>query len=416
MAPRVATIAFGVVLAAAIVLRVWFVLNLPFGQAVVGRLEGLNDEPAHFNYVRYLVEHRAFPVQTRHVAEPGAFERADFEYYQPPLYYLLCAPLVAVAGERAGLTLCRALSLLSALLSLLVLSRILALLGLGPAARQAGVAFAALLPVHVYFTSVVSNDGLSWLIALLITHELLRRAPGAAPSATDERRSAGMEADVRLGVLLGVGMLTKTALVIFYPVALLVYAQIERREPGRRVLAGALVAIGVSLLFAAPWYARNLMLYATPFALEVGFGPPEPGRWSLIAQANAAAGTIRSFWLPMRHLDATLPVVALRALGAILVAVHATVALGFLARRIPLDGPTFMAAALLAANIAGHVSLNLMWGESEGRFLLPALGPLVFLFVAPVFTWLSKRKDGERLAWIYLILVAAHPYLFLALA
>ena len=121
MTSRVATVLYAGVLGAAIVLRASFALMLPLGQTVAGRLEGLNDEPAHFNYVRHLVEHRTFPVQTRHVAEPGAFERADFEYYQPPLYYLLCAPLVAVAGDPAGLTLSRTLSMCCALVSLRVL-------------------------------------------------------------------------------------------------------------------------------------------------------------------------------------------------------------------------------------------------------------------------------------------------------
>ena len=413
MTPRAATILFAVVLGAAIVLRVWFVLALPFGQTVAGRLEGLNDEPAHFYYVRYLVEHRALPVQTRHVAEPGAFERADFEYYQPPLYYLLGAPLVAFAGEETGLMLCRALSLLCALGSLVVLSRVLALLGLGVPARRAGVAFLAVLPVHAYFTSVVSNDSLCWLIALLITHELLGRARAGPPMAKGGGK--GITADARLGVLLGLGMLTKSALAVFYPVALLVCAVIERREGRRRALAAALIAIGLSLLLAGPWYARNVTLYGSPFALEVGFGPPEPGRWTLIAQAHAVAGTIRSFWFPMQHLDHTPAVTALRALGAILVAFHATAVLRFLARRMPFDAPTITAVALLAVVIGGHVGLNLAWGESEGRFLLPALGPLVFLLVAPVFEFLARRRSGERLAWIYLILLAAHPYLFLAL-
>lgn len=416
MSPRAATITFACALAAALLVRVYLVLALPFGQSVAGRLEGLNDEPAHFSYVRYLVEQRAFPVQTRHVAEPGAFDRADFEYYQPPLYYLLCAPLVAVAGEAAGLTLCRALSLLCALLSLLVLSRVLALLGLGASARRAGVVFAALLPVHVYFTSVVSNDSLCWLIALLVTYELLTRARAEPPVTTGPPVGEGMMADLRLGILLGLGMLTKSGLAIFYPVALLVYAVIERRDPGRHVLAGALVAIGVSLLIAGPWYVRNVMLYASPFALEVGFGPPEPGRWSLIAQAHAAAGTVRTFWFPMQHLEARSAVVALRAVGAILLALHASMALGFLARRLPLDAPTFVAVSLFAGVAGSYVALNLAWGESEGRFLLPALGPIVFLFVAPVFAFLARWKVGEWLAWIYLILLAAHPYLFLVLA
>jgi len=411
MTPRVATVLHAGVLAAAIVLRVCFTLTLPFGQTVAGRLEGLNDEPAHFNYVRYLVQHRALPVQTRHVAEPGAFERADFEYYQPPLYYLLCAPLVAFVGDHAGLTLCRALSLVCALLSLVVLSRILALLGLGATARQAGVAFAALLPVHVYFTSVVSNDGLSWLIALLITHELLRRVGQSAAATT---QAGGIGPDVRLGVLLGLGMLTKSALAVFYPVALLAYAVL--RLDRRRALAGATIALVISLAIAGSWYARNVMVYGSPFALQVGFGPPEPGRWSLLAQAHAAAITIQTFWSPMQHVPATPSALVLRMLGIALVALHATAALGFMAKRLPLDRPTLVAGALLAVVVAGHVALNLTWGESEGRFLLPALGPIVFLVVAPVFAWAAARRNGERIAYAYCVLLAAHPYVFLMFA
>ncbi|MGH7731315.1 MAG: hypothetical protein ACRENJ_08705 [Candidatus Eiseniibacteriota bacterium] len=411
MTPRAATILQAAVLGAALAIRVGFVLALPVGERVVGRLEGLNDEPAHFAYVRYLAERRTFPVQTGHVAEPGAFERADFEYYQPPLYYVLCAPMVAVAGERAGLTLCRALSLICALLSLVVLARVLALLGLGESARRAGVAFAALLPVHAYFTSVVSNDGLTWLMALLLTHELLRRVRMEPPPTT---RRAGAAADLRLGVLLGAGMLTKSALFVFYPIALLAYALEERQGGPRRAVQGALIALAASLLIAGPWYARNVVLYGSPFALEVGFGPPEPGRWSLLAQAHAAAITVRTFWFPMQHLGESPVIDWLRALGLLLVALHATAALGYLARRLPLDPPTIVAGALLAAVVAGHVALNLTWGESEGRFLLPALGPLVFLVAAPVFAWAAGRKDGEWRAWAYLVLLAIHPYLFLA--
>jgi 4-amino-4-deoxy-L-arabinose transferase-like glycosyltransferase len=415
MSSRAATARFAALLGAAILLRVWLALALPFGQTVSGRLEGLNDEPAHYNVVRHLVERRSFAVQTRHVAEPGAFARADFEYYQPPLYYLLCAPLVAAAGERAGVMACRLVSLACGLLSLVVLSRVLAQLGLRPAPRRAGVVFVALLPVHAYFTSVVSNDGLCWLIALLLTRELLARARGDSAGGRAARGRSGLGADLRLGALLGLGMLTKSALVVFYPVALLGYALIERRGPGRRVLAGALVALSVSLVIAGWWYVRNVMVYGSPFAMEVGFGPPEPGRWNLFVQAHAAAGTVRTFWFPMQHLEGTGAVTALRAVGALLLAVHASAALAYVARRVPFDAPTFVALALLAATTASYVGLNLMWGESEGRFLLPALGPLVFLFVAPVFAWTARRPDGARLAWVYLVALAVHPWLFLAL-
>ncbi len=411
MTPRAATALFGTLIGVALSLRVAMVLVLPFGQTVAHRLEGLNDEPAHYRYVQHLVERRAFAVQTRHVAEPGAFERADFEYYQPPLYYLLCAPLVALAGEGAGVAVCRWLSFAFGVLTLVVLARVLARLGLAEAPRRAGVAFAALLPVHAYFTSVVSNDALCWLIALLLTRELIARAAGDA----GDPRAGGTRADLRLGVLLGLGLLTKSALALFVPLALLVVARLEPPLPGRRPWRAALVVLGSALLLAGPWYARNVALYGSPFALEVGFGPPDPGRWSVLAQAHAAAGTVRTFWFPMQHIEGSAAAVALRVLGALLVAVHATAALAFLTRRLPWDRPTFVALALLAGVIAGHVALNLTWGESEGRFLLPALAPIALLFAAPVFAFAARRKRGGRLAWTWLVLVAAHPYLFLLL-
>jgi len=395
-------------LVVALAVRVVFVLVLPFGQTVAHRLEGLNDEPAHFAYVRYLAEHRALPVQRHHAAEPGAFARADFEYYQPPLYYLVCAPLVGVAGERLGLILSRKISFLAGLASLLVLWSILERLGLSDGARRAGVVFAAFLPVHVYFTSVVSNDGLCWLLALMLARELLMRAQGEAPGA----------ANLRLGILLGLGMLTKSALAVFYPVVVLACLLGARREPGRRALGrallGALVAIGVSVLLAGPWYARNLHLYGSPFALEVGFGPHEPGRWSLTAQAHAALATLRSFWFPMQHIASQPMVRALRALELLLAAAHVAALAWFLRRQ--LEPPVVVALALLATAFASHIALSFAWGESEGRFLLPALGSIVYIIAAPVFALAARRKSGERLAWIYLIALAVHPYLFLAFA
>ena len=79
MTSRAAIVPFALLLTAAILLRIVFVFAVPLGPVVERRLEGLNDEPAHLNYVRYLVEHRSLPIQTGHVRQPGAFGRGDFE-------------------------------------------------------------------------------------------------------------------------------------------------------------------------------------------------------------------------------------------------------------------------------------------------------------------------------------------------
>src|SRR5512144_3415764 len=93
-------------IALGVVLRLWLPLALPLGDVVRNRLQGLNDEPAHFRYVEYVATRHALPVQTHRFEEPGAFGRADFEYHQPPLYYLLCAPLDSLAGPSRGLLAC----------------------------------------------------------------------------------------------------------------------------------------------------------------------------------------------------------------------------------------------------------------------------------------------------------------------
>jgi hypothetical protein len=71
--------------------------------------------------------------------------------------------------------------------------------------------------------------------------------------------------------------------------------------------------------------------------------------------------------------------------------------------------------AILGVTLASHLALSLRWGEAEGRFLLPALAPIVYLIVAPVHAVAARIGWGERMVWIYALALAAHPYLFLAL-
>ncbi|MEK7823437.1 MAG: hypothetical protein AAB290_00175 [Candidatus Eisenbacteria bacterium] len=42
--------------------------------------------------------------------------------------------------------------------------------------------------------------------------------------------------------------------------------------------------------------------------------------------------------------------------------------------------------------------MGLSWSDVGGRFLMPALAPIAFLLVAPVFALAGRWKGGERLA------------------
>jgi hypothetical protein len=60
------------------------------------------------------------------------------------------------------------------------------------------------------------------------------------------------------------------------------------------------------------------------------------------------------------------------------------------------------------------VRLNLLWWDSEGRYLYAAFAPIVFFMTVPVCGLLDK-KGKERLAPLYLGVLAFHPYLYILL-
>jgi 4-amino-4-deoxy-L-arabinose transferase-like glycosyltransferase len=412
MPARGPSAAFVPLLALAFAVRLFLVAAVPTtAPSVAHRLEALEDEPAHLNYIRFLATHRAFPVQTHAAREPGWVQRGDYEYWQPPLYHILCAPIDAAAPDGYGVYACRLLSFVFGSLSLLVLWRILALLDWPDSCRRLGVVFVALLPTNSYYTSLVTNDSLCWLIALLLVRESLVLLDGARAGGPP----AGPWRLARIALLLAAGMLTKGAIAIFYPLFLAEFAWLAWRTGRWGVWGGGLVALLLSAAIASPWYARNLATYGSLFATEVGFGAPDPVRSVGSRIYHIIGGTIRYFWFPSSHI-LPLPIVrTIRALGGVIVLLHGAIALAYV-RRPGLDARGGILTGLLGLALAAHVRLNWTWIEPEGRFLFPALATIAFLFVRPTWALLERFRWGEAAAWIWLTLVAIHPWILLAFA
>src|SRR5215472_18487759 len=72
---------FRTVLVAGFLCRLAFVFLTPIYYAP--------DEQPHINYIKYISEHNAFPVLTTKLGDPAN----EWEYCQPPLYYLLLVPV-----------------------------------------------------------------------------------------------------------------------------------------------------------------------------------------------------------------------------------------------------------------------------------------------------------------------------------
>lgn len=294
------------------------------------------DEPAHYNYIAHIASTGTLPVlqmgdydqsalatllATR-FAPSTAVAKLRYENYQPPLYYLTAAPVYWASGGSVRAlrfyNICLGfISLLLLYLSLEIVFPNKPLIPLG------ATAFAALLPMHVAVNAAVNNDVLAEMLlmgaALVLLHWMRPYYTETLPSTIPT--VPGMKADARrhdrnhlllLGVLLGLGMLTKIYAYAVLPIFAAVVVWTAWRRQRSRVAFGngvrlALLLAVPALLLAAPLWARNVGLYGAWDFLGLHWhdlvvaGQPTTRSWiatngSLNYFERAFSLTFRSFW------------------------------------------------------------------------------------------------------------------------
>ncbi len=225
--------------------------------ALAGPLMWGYDAWGHVAYVLYLDLYRALPW-----ADQG------WSYFHPPLHYLIGWLLAQV---RSGEWLMRGLMLWGSLASLLT-AGCAAWLARSAFPTRPGLgllAFAAVacLPVHYYMSPMPGNE---------LTATLLGAAALTSFVANELSARRSLAVDGLTGVLLGLGLLTKfsglvTAVALLAALGVGALLEPARRAALRRAgLRGALIG-AVALLLAAPYYARNLATFGTPFELSRGY-------------------------------------------------------------------------------------------------------------------------------------------------
>ena len=116
-----------------------------------------NDEQAHLRYVQHILADKRLPNLNNYPTE----NPAGNEYFQPPLFYTLLAPLIALAQDPIHqLRIGRLFSILLWLAAFYFTYKILALIRLSGWISTSIIAFVALLPSYVVNSSVVTNDAL----------------------------------------------------------------------------------------------------------------------------------------------------------------------------------------------------------------------------------------------------------------
>jgi 4-amino-4-deoxy-L-arabinose transferase-like glycosyltransferase len=379
------------------------------------------DEPAHYNYIRYLAENRRFPVlqmgdyphaylkeiKGRRFPPDLSIDSIRYEYHQPPLYYLLGAP-VYLLGQGDLLPL-RLLSLsLGAGVVLLAYATTRRIYPDKPALALATAAFVAFLPQHLATVSQAGNDVLAELLFALVLYHLVGWLQNR------ESKIANRRPAITLGCLLGLILITKTTAYIAVPLAtgVLVWRWLRDRAPARRILAElAWVAVPAALI-ALPWYARNLTTYGWPDFLglqrhdAVVVGQLRLSEY--LAQFGAASYlhrlvefTFKSFWgvfgwqgvfMDSRIYLALAILCGIAAGGLALRILRRQPSIGNTQRaRCPQSAmpkayvvgnpqPLWLLAATVLLTLLVYAGYNLEFVQHQGRYLFTALIPLAIFF------------------------------------
>ena len=421
---RTEYVLLGLLLAAYLALGALFAVRTPPWQAP--------DEPAHYNYVRQLVEGQ-LPV-----IEPEDWDQAylsqivgaefapafpvdgiTYEDWQPPLYYLLQAPIYALTG--GSLT---AMRLLSVALGagVVALAYVVGQAVFGRVASALAVAaFVAFLPQHLAILGSVNNDALSELIIAAILALLVTPWPEApAAGGRAERRRL-----LALGLLLGAGFLTKGQAYLMAPVVGVFLLVRYWPRPGRSprpvwsMASPLLWVFAPALLMGAVVWGRNAAVYGGLDVLaraahdEVVVGQPRTAEW--LAQyglagtlSRFARTTFVSFWGQFGWMAAPLPgwmvagllgLTGVAALGLILawVGVGRTAASPHPPNTSPRRQQAWALGLTFLLTLGLHVAYNLTFVQHQGRYLYPALIPIAVGFVAGLGYWL--RPLVRRWAW-----------------
>lgn len=382
------------------------------------------DEPAHYNYIRFVAENHALPELVTGCYDQDllstltgakfrgmSVDAVCYENYQPPLYYLLAAPIFAVTG--GSLLALRLFSVLLGGLSLAMIFRA-ARLFLSAEIAAAATAFAAFVPMHLTMLAAVNNDSLAELLLATFVFLLLKWIFSAKKQ---------LSIPWALGVVLGLILLTK---VTVYTAIVLGAAGLWFATPNRwqQLAKNALRLYLPALAMALPMFVRNAMVYGNGDILGLHRHDLVVVGQLRTADRLAQTGwvqyfsdltrtTFHSFWGQFGWMAVPMDARVYAALTLFSVLTIAGVLLWLWHNR-PFSrdmrlGLSIMAIQLLL--VTGiFAGLNLSFVQFQGRYFFSALLPLGVLFGLGMHEML--RRENAFFGAVLAVLTLAGTIVF----
>lgn len=364
----------------------------PFGNAP--------DETAHGSYVQSVASAHAFPRY-----DPASAE--GYEFYQPPLYYMAAAPFY-VAGRLAGMSMpqetVRLLSIILGALSVLFIYMSVA--RLRPNDRYVPISaagFVALLPTHVMMSSSVSNDVLMELIFNVALFTMIVMLT----------EGITMRRSIILGIVLGLGVLSKMTCLVLIPIALAAFLLATREGKSGAAWKQASLCILVALVVSGWWLIRNFMLYKDPLALaqmQQAFASHSPNPFDWFRQGMSPGTylgmvvilTFKSFWGVFGYMNVFMPDWIYALLAVLTVAIKVAAVTSVRKSTYNAAAHTIIFLTLILVALA-FLKLNMTVFQAQGRYLYPALLPISYMWVLGIR---KLSRDHEVLACIMVSTIA----------
>ena len=396
------------ILGLALGLRLLFLIAVPAEyHDIPHRLSAFNDEAAHYNYVRQMAEHDLRPLQIHSIREAQPRGLQDYEYYQPPLFYRLAGYLENILPETMrGIYSARALNLMLGLLLILTVGRVLQLVNFDYAVP--GMLLLTALGSVVFFSAVVTNDVLLWLLSALFAYYSL-----LSMKEPDWRKRAA------LGLCFAAALWTKLSALTLLPAMLLaLYFSFKTRKWGLRIIFTLLWTL-FALCWTYPLFRENLRFYGELLPLSVGMGEGQDifaqiSLKRLYLVTNYLAHTFyfpfENYWIGWVQAVIFLAM-GLASLGVIYLAIRKLIS-DYRDSDVFIKKGYLFLGLCLAGALGGLTMMILRFSQSEARLTFTAL-PAICLLLISGFDRLCRGSRRRR--EIMALALPALPYLLFLL-
>lgn len=404
---------------------------------------GLVDEEQHFDYIKRLAEYQTVPIANQTFLSPEVIaslfetkrwekfhwqtprssnpldlglEGYSYEGYQPPLFYLANVPLYLALPDSILLKLygLRLAMVLASLLTIWIAIRLSEDFFPGvPLLPYVVGLVLSVIPERTMATSRLNNDVLLEVLGALLAWISVQTV---LHGITAQRARL-------LGVVLGLGMLTKVSIVAF--VIALVFVYWLRRQDGDWI-RNLLWTLGLAIIITAPSVIYNLQIYGdwSGFRafqqLNESFKVFQHPPLSCVTLVTAWWDLFRHFWVIWWHgaLPGFNPVLLVPYFTTFLVSVIAVAGLvKYLhkARHYQFEKRVWSLWLFITLIIAYAVLVvkgffDGMFPVIQGRFLLPVIVPIIIMLVWGV--WQFPQRFIMSSALLGVLVLVDGIYLF----